>query len=65
ALYGLARVQLGRAREDWANAYFYSPSQKGKQRHRRQRWQDICRALLAVVAVCFIAAAILYFSVPR
>src|SRR4051812_38716529 len=48
-LYPLARVQVERATEDWANAYVYSPSQKPKQRRRRRRrrrWQDRTWALV-------------------
>ncbi len=63
--YVLARVQFERAKEDWANAFFYSPSQKGRQRQRRQRWQDRCWALLATTGGCLIVAAILYARGPR
>lgn len=63
--YVFARVQLERAKEDWANAFFYSPSQKGRQRQRRQRWQDRCWGLLAAAAGCFLVAAILYLRSPR
>ncbi len=59
--YVLARVQSRRAREDWANAFFYSPSLKGKHRQRRQRWLDVSRAfLVGVVLLCAMTAA-LYF----
>jgi hypothetical protein len=61
ALYVLARARLERAKEDWANAFFYSPSTKPKQRQRRQRWQDLTRAFLAGTVVFAVAAAALYF----
>jgi hypothetical protein len=63
-LYSLARVQLARAREDWANAFFYSPSQKAKHRMRRQRWQDRCWALLIGAIASTIAAIFLYVRGP-
>ena len=63
-LYSLARVQLERAREDWANAFFYSPSQKAKHRLRRQRWQDRCWALLIGAVAFLIAAVVLYLRGP-
>ncbi len=58
--YMFARLQFQRAREDWANAFFYSPSLKGKHRQRRQRWQDVSRALLVGVTLLFAVAAALY-----
>src|SRR5687767_12536238 len=63
-LYSLARVELARAREDWANACFYSPSQKPKHRMRRQRWQDRCWALLIGAITFTIAAIFLYVRGP-
>jgi hypothetical protein len=65
ALYSFARVQLERAKEDWANAFFYSPSTKSKHRQRRQRWQDRCYALLAGTALCLAVAAVLYAASLR
>ncbi|MBI3973840.1 MAG: hypothetical protein HY332_21390 [Chloroflexi bacterium] len=65
ALYVFSRVQFGRASEDWANAFFYSPSQKAKHRQRRQRWQDRSWAFLAGVVISLIAAVVLYFLTPR
>jgi Ca2+/Na+ antiporter len=64
-VYLLARAQLERAREDWANAYFYSPSQKTKRRQRKQRWQDRVRALLVLAVVAAIATALFYWLGPR
>lgn len=55
-----ARLQFQRAREDFANAFFYSPSSKTKQRQRRQRWQDRMIAFLALTAIFFVAAGVLY-----
>jgi RsiW-degrading membrane proteinase PrsW (M82 family) len=60
ALYVLSRAQFERAKEDWADAFFYSPSTKPKQRQRRQRWQDLTRAFLAGTALFAVAAAVLY-----
>jgi uncharacterized membrane protein YbhN (UPF0104 family) len=59
--YWLARLQRSRAREDFADAYFYSPSQKVKQRERRERWERICLVLLITTGVCLVAALVLYF----
>jgi hypothetical protein len=56
----VARLQFRRAREDFANAFFYSPSSKTKQRHRRQRWQDRMIALAALTVLCLVIAAVLY-----
>jgi peptidoglycan/LPS O-acetylase OafA/YrhL len=63
--FALARIQFQNAREDWANAFFYSPSQKTKQRQRRQRWQDRMWAALAIAFLCLIAAGVLYLRGPR
>jgi hypothetical protein len=60
ALYALARVRLARASEDYANAFFYSPSLKQAARERRQRWQDRCTALLFCAAAFLLATAVLY-----
>jgi hypothetical protein len=65
AAYLFARVKLEQAREDWANAFFYSPSQKTKQRQRRQRWQDRTWAMLILCLVSLAAAGLLYLSVSR
>jgi hypothetical protein len=65
ALYLLARLQLERAKEDWANAFFYSPSQKTRARQRRQRWQDRCWALLGLTLLCLGLAIVLYVGGPR
>jgi len=59
-LYWLARMQVARAREDWANAFFYAPSLKVKHLERRRRWRDISRVLLAAAAVFLVAAVVLY-----
>ena len=64
-LYIMARVRLARATEDWANAFFYSPSQKTKHRLRRERWQDCCWALLCCAGVLLVATAALYVRGPR
>jgi hypothetical protein len=59
-LFWLARMQVARAREDWANAFFYAPSLKVKHQERRRQWQDISRLLLAAAAVFLVAAVVLY-----
>jgi len=64
-LLAVARVQLARAKEDWANAYFYSPSLKPKVRQRRQRWQDVSWALLACTSAAAIATGAFYWVGPR
>jgi hypothetical protein len=56
----LARTQLERAREDWANAFFYSPSQKSIRRQRRKRWQEWMWALLAATGMLLLITVILY-----
>ena len=61
----VARVQFNRAREDWANAFFYSPSSKTRQRQRRQMWQDRMWALLVLGAAAGSMAAYLYWRTPR
>jgi len=61
----IARAQLARAKEDWANAYFYSPSLKPKVRQRRQRWQDVSWALLACTGAGAVATGVLYWVGPR
>ena len=61
----LARVQLARATEDWANAYFYSPSLKPKARERRQRWLDRSWALVALTVAAAVATGVLYWLGPR
>jgi hypothetical protein len=58
----VARIQLERAREDWANAFFYSPSSKTKQRQRRQRWQDRMWALFFMCVTALLAAGFLYLQ---
>jgi Ca2+/Na+ antiporter len=62
-LYLLARVQLERATEDWANAYLYSPSQKSKR--RRRRWQHRTWALLGCTVLAAAATPLLYWHGPR
>jgi hypothetical protein len=64
-LYAIARVQLERAKDDWANAFFYSPSSKPKQRQRRQRWQDRCTVLLLATFGFAAASAVLYVASTR
>ena len=59
-----SRLQFRRAREDFANAFFYSPSSKTKQRQRRQQWQDRMIALAVLTTLCLIAAGILYLRRP-
>jgi hypothetical protein len=61
----VARVQFNRAREDWANAFFYSPSSKTRQRQRRQKWQDRMWALLVLGIAAGGMAAYLYARTPR
>ena len=63
--FAFSRLQFQRAREDWANAFFYSPSSKTKQRHRRQRWQDRMWASLLLALACAATAGVLYLSQPR
>ena len=62
--YLFARVQLAKAREDYADAFFYSPSLKTQQRRRRQRWQDRSWALLGLFLAALAAAAVLYLTRP-
>ena len=62
--FALARLQFERAREDWANAFFYSPSTKTKQRQRRQRWQDRMWAALVLALACAATAGFLYLRQP-
>jgi predicted lysophospholipase L1 biosynthesis ABC-type transport system permease subunit len=64
-LLAIARHRLEIAREDYANAYFYSPSQKNRQRQRRQRWQDRVRLLLVCTLVLLALAGGLYLIGPR
>ena len=64
-LYVLARAQLERVKQDWANAYFYSPSEKPKQRRRRRSWQDRTWALLGCAALAAAATGLLYWIAPR
>ena len=63
--FAISGLQFQRAREDWANAFFYSPSSKTKQRQRRQRWQDRMWASLVLALVCAAAAGTLYLRQPR
>lgn len=58
----IARVRLRQAREDWANAFFYSPSQKARQRRRRQAWQDRVWALLILTLVFAVVTGVLYLQ---
>ncbi|HXI19016.1 MAG TPA: hypothetical protein VNM48_21835 [Chloroflexota bacterium] len=58
--YVIARLQFLRARDDWADAFFYSPSSKTKQRRRRQKWQDRMWALLIAGMAAVIAALVFY-----
>ena len=64
-LYLGAHAQFERAKEDWANAFFYAPSQKPARRQRRQRWQDITWTLLGCAAAGAIASTVLYLLGPR
>lgn len=57
-----ARLQRERAREDFANAYFYSPSTKTRQRQRRQMWQDRMWAALLLGAASVALAGYLYWQ---
>ncbi len=58
--YVIARLQFLRARDDWADAFFYRPSSKTKQRRRRQKWQDRMWALLIAGIAAVIAALVFY-----
>jgi hypothetical protein len=49
--YWLARVQAGRARVDFSNAFFYAPSQKELHRQRQRRWRRIGNGLLAATVL--------------
>ena len=60
----IARVRFNRAREDWADAFFYSPSSKTRQRQRRQKWQDRMWALLVLSLASVGMAAYLYWRQP-
>ncbi len=61
----LARMRLAKARDDYADAFFYSPSLKTAQRARRQRWQDRYYTFLAGTLLGLLAAAWLYVAGPR
>jgi len=58
--YAIARVQRDRARDDFADAFFYSPSSKTRQRQRRQSWQDRMWASLLLGLASVALAAYLY-----
>ena len=60
----VARLQRDRAREDFANAFFYSPSSKTKQRQRRQTWQDRMWAALLLGVASLALAGYLYWQGP-
>ena len=60
----VARLQRERAREDFANAFFYSPSSKTKQRQRRQMWQDRMWAALLLGVASLALAGFLYLQRP-
>jgi hypothetical protein len=60
----LARLQRERAREDFANAFFYSPSSKTRQRQRRQMWQDRMWASLLLGVASLALASYLYWQRP-
>ena len=62
--FGISRLQFNRAREDWANAFFYSPSSKTQQRHRRQMWQDRMWACLILFLTSMVTAGYLYVRQP-
>ena len=60
----VARVQRERASEDFANAFFYSPSSKTRQRQRRQMWQDRMWAALLLGVASLALAGYLYWQRP-
>src|SRR5687767_11592259 len=60
----VSRFQRERAREDFANAYFYSPSSKTKQRQRRQMWQDRMWAALLLGLGSLALTGYLYLQRP-
>lgn len=60
----VSRLQRERAREDFANAYFYSPSSKTKQRQRRQMWQDRMWASLLLGLGSLALTGYLYLQRP-
>ena len=60
----VARLQRERAREDFANAFFYSPSSKTKQRQRRQMWHDRMWAALLLGVASLVLTAYLYWQRP-
>ena len=62
--YAVARLQRDRAREDFANAFFYSPSSKTRQRQRRQMWQDRMWAALLLGVASVALAGYLYWQRP-
>ena len=59
-----SRLQRERAREDFANAFFYSPSSKTRQRQRRQAWQDRMWAALLLGAASLALTGYLYWQRP-
>lgn len=63
--YIFARVRLAQATNDWADAFFYSPSQRVRRRQRKQRWQDWSWAILLVALAAIGAAGTLYFTRPK
>lgn len=60
----ISRLQRERAREDFANAFFYSPSSKTRQRQRRQMWQDRMWAALLLGVASLALTAYLYWQRP-
>ncbi len=64
ALTLFARARLERAKEEWANAFFYSPSQKAARRLKRKQWQERMWAFLALTILLLILSLMLYLQ-PR
>ena len=60
----ISRFQRERAREDFANAFFYSPSSKTRQRQRRQMWQDRMWASLLLGVATLVLTGYLYLQRP-
>lgn len=64
ALTLFSRARLERAKEEWANAYFYSPSQKAVRRLKRKQWQERMWAFLALTVLLLILGLVLYLQPP-
>lgn len=64
ALTFFARARFERAKDEWANAFFYSPSQKTLRRLQRKQWQERMWAFAALTVLLLVLAAVLYLQ-PR